>query len=163
MRYARTVIREDICTRATTSVRRYRSVAVDSAITFILSSENVSFFSWGTKRWKVDGVENFFLAVSRKTTRANMYCKYIATKEIPEVNKVKRSSFFMIADTLTHSDAILRRAVDYVTGFLVNDSFAIIEKLITHFSGSATERQLLLVEMEVCKRYLTIWFQQWCC
>jgi hypothetical protein len=75
------------------SVRRFRSVAVDSAITFILSSENVSFFSWGTKRWKVDGVEKFFPAVSRKTTRANMYCKYIATQEIPEVNKVKRSSF----------------------------------------------------------------------
>jgi hypothetical protein len=80
-------------TPALRSVRRFRSVAVDSAITFILSSENVSFFSWRTKRWKVDGVENFFLAVSRKTTRANMYCKYIATQEIPEVNKVKRSSF----------------------------------------------------------------------
>ena len=66
----------------------------------------------------------------------------------------------MIADTLTHSDAILRRAVDYVTGFLVNDSFAIIEKLITHFSGSATERQRLLVEMEVWKRYLTYGFNK---
>ncbi len=77
------------------SVRRYRSVAVYSAITFILSSENVSFFSWGTKRWKVDRVEKFIpqIFVSRKTTRANMYCKYIATQEIPEVKKVKRSSF----------------------------------------------------------------------
>lgn len=34
------------------------------------------------------------------------------------------------------------------------ESFSIIEKIITHFSGSANERQLLLAEMEVCNRYL---------
>ena len=47
----------------------------------------------------------------------------------------------MITSKLTHADRKLRKEVDYVTGFLINDNFKIIEDVINHFMRSAIEKE----------------------
>jgi hypothetical protein len=67
---------------------------------------------------------------------------------------LKRSSFLLIASKLTHADTILRKAVDYVTGFLLNDYFELLVDIIEFFAMSVEDKKLLLAELEIAKGYL---------
>jgi hypothetical protein len=42
-------------------------------------------------------------------------------------NKIKHEIFFLLATTLTPVDTQIRRAVDYMSGFLGNDNFSTIK------------------------------------
>ncbi len=69
---------------------------------------------------------------------------------------------------LTHADPKLRKAVDFVTGFLINDNFKNVENILFHFVKSGTEKQDWIQNMELVRRYLKydfekgIWKQQKC-
>jgi hypothetical protein len=60
-----------------------------------------------------------------------MFTNYI--RDSSNGNNIKRAAFFRLASTLTHVDTQLRRADDYVSGFLVNDIFATITRLVESF------------------------------
>ena len=136
------------------SVQKFNPLAVDSALAFILSSENVSYTSWGTKTFHLNGIDHVFPAVTRKKTRAIMYRNYCANQQIPPIHKLKRTAFYMITSKLTHADPKLRKSVDYVTRFLINDNFKIIENVINHFMRSAIEKEKIIRKMELVRRFL---------
>ena len=51
----------------------------------------------------------------------------------------------------------MRKAVDYVTGFLVNDSFAIIDKIVSA-SLNSVQKNKLVEDIENAKTYLNMCF-----
>lgn len=76
------------------SVQRFKPKAVDYFLSFILSSENVSYTSWGTTRLQLNGEEHVFPAVTRKKTKSVMYKNYCSNRQIPSAHQLKKSSFF---------------------------------------------------------------------
>jgi hypothetical protein len=64
----------------------------------------------------------------------------------------------MLTGTLTHCDVNLRKAVDYVPEYLINENFATIEKVIYHFYCQIREKDVMLAEMEKTKHYLKYGF-----
>lgn len=62
--------------------------------------------------------------------------------------------FFRLASTLTRADTQLRRAVDYVCGFLLNDNFATIIGLKGYFVQETEHKNKNHVELEVARRYM---------
>ena len=66
----------------------------------------------------------------------------------------------MLTAKLTHSDPKLRKAVDYVTGFLINDNFKTIENIIFYYVKSATEKKDWIQKKELVRRYLKYDFEK---
>jgi hypothetical protein len=69
-----------------------------------------------------------------------------------------RRNFSKLIAAITYSGAIFRRTLDYVTGFLVNDSFDVLGRIINNFCVTEIEQKSLLVERENARRYLTYGF-----
>lgn len=80
------------------------------------------------------------------------------TADIPAVDKLRRTSFLRLIAAVTDSGAKLRRAVDYVTGFFVNDSFDVFGRIINRFCVTEMEQKNLLAEREVVRRHLKYGF-----
>jgi hypothetical protein len=146
--------------RINRSIERFNRTTANLAISFILSPDNVCFTSWGTKTLIVDGVARGFPLVMRKMSRTHIYENYVksVTTRNPEEQQLKRSSFLNVVSALTHCDAKLRKAVDYVTGFLINDNFAVIYKLIDAYFDRGEEKRELLREVESAHKYLKYGF-----
>ena len=88
-----------------------------------------------------------------------MYANYISeSSNIQKENQIKRATFFRLASTLTHADSKLRRAVDYVGGFLINDNFATIQRLADAFFPAIQDKVEFNAELEVARRYLKYGF-----
>ncbi|KZS03338.1 Uncharacterized protein APZ42_033962 [Daphnia magna] len=96
----------------------------------------------------------------RKMSHTHMYENYVksATVEIPKDKQLKRSSFFNLVSALTHCDAKLHKAVDYITGFFINDNFAVISRLIDAYCDPGEEKRKLLREVDAAHRYLKYGF-----
>ena len=141
------------------SLQRFDPAVVNQAIAFILGSDNVCHTSWGTKTIVVDGISRAFPLLMRKITRTNMYANYQKSTTVQKKREIQRSSFFSLASNLTHTQATLRKAVDYVTGFLVNDNLEIVHKLLETFTTAGPNRQRLLNEIEAANSYLKYGFQ----
>ena len=141
------------------SLQRFDPASVDQAVAFILSNENVSFLSWGTKRIMLDGVVTHFPAITRKKSRSQMFAKYLIDNTVKTQTRIpiNRTNFLKLASALTHKDQKLRRAVDYVTGFLVNDNFSTIQRLIDSFF-LPTKKKEIGEEIELARRYLKYGF-----
>ena len=141
------------------SLQRFDPASVDQAVAFILSNENVSFLSWGTKRIMLDGVVTNFPAITRKKSRSQMFAKYLIDNTVKTQTRIpiNRTNFLKLASALTHKDQKLRRAVDYVTGFLVNDNFSTIQRLIDSFF-LPTKKKEIGEEIELARRYLKYGF-----
>jgi hypothetical protein len=88
-----------------------------------------------------------------------MYRNYCLNRQIPATHKIKPTSFYILTSKLTHSDPKLREAVDYVTGFLINDSFKTVENIIVYVK-SATENKDWIQQMELVRRYLKYDFEK---
>ncbi|RAW21366.1 hypothetical protein PC110_g22191 [Phytophthora cactorum] len=41
-----------------------------------------------------------------------------------------KSTFYMLASILTHGEMVARSSIDYVTGFLLNDNFELLERIV---------------------------------
>jgi hypothetical protein len=70
-----------------------------------------------------------------------MYKNYCSNRQIPAAHKLKKTPFFKLTSKLTHADPKLRKAVDYVTVFLINDNFKNVENILFHFGKSGTEKK----------------------
>jgi hypothetical protein len=117
--------------RSNRSFARFLRRPVDHAISYILGPHNVNYTSWGKKSVLINDVRHELPLAMRKISRTHMFANYI--RDSSNGNKIKRATFFRLASTLTHVDTQLRRAVDYVSGFLVNDNFATITRLAESF------------------------------
>ena len=134
------------------SLQRYNPAAVDVAIAFILSHENVSFLSWGTKSISVDGTVHTFPKIIRKRTKTRIFKCYETVTSLEQ--RLPRCIFFRIVSILTHSDNQLRTAVDYVTTTLVNDNFSVVKRIAQHFITAPAEREAYEQELEIARRHL---------
>jgi hypothetical protein len=107
---------------------------VDSAVRFILSLGNVSYLSWGTKKLKVDGRIHVVPSILRKTPISvayDQYCQQVSTQP-----KVSRATFYRMSTTLTDGEVCSRKAVDYVSGILVNDTFDVLKRVLSTVAQS---------------------------
>lgn len=133
---------------------RFKPSNVDIAIRNILSARNVSFVSWGTIKLKYNGVLYEFPRVTRKVIKKDIYLNYRDNSDIAPHRQLKRTNFFKLVSLLTHSEAKVRTAVDYVTGILVNDTYAILNRITALFSTDVSERQTLEVELKIAETWL---------
>ena len=136
----------------TRTLQRYNPAAIDTAIDFILSHENVSFLSWGTKSLCVDGIVQTFPKIIRKRTKTRIFQAYESVISLEQ--RLSRCIFFRIVSILTHSDNQLRKAVDYVTTTLVNDNFSVVKRIAQHFITVPAEREAFEEELEIGRRHL---------
>lgn len=116
---------------ASRSLMRYQGASVDGAIAFILSPANVSYLSWGIKKAVIDGKVLILPAITQKKATKHIYDAYVhpSTPHSPESKLLSRAEFYRVVAALTAGDVRIRKAVDYVTGFLVNDCFAVMERI----------------------------------
>ena len=109
---------------------------------------------------QLNGKKHVFPAVTRKKTRSIIYRDYYLNRQIPAKHKLKRTSFYKLTAKLTHSDPKLRKAMDYVTGFLINDYFNNVENIILHFVKTSTAKKDWIKNMELVGRYLKYDFEK---
>ncbi len=101
---------------------RFKPSNVDIAIRNILDARHVSFVSWGrpTINIKHNGVSYEFPRVTGKVIKKDIYMNYRDHSDIAPNRQLKRTNFFFkLISLLTHSEARVRTAVDYVTGILL--------------------------------------------
>lgn len=108
------------------SKKKFQERNVDFAIKFILAADNISFLSWGSKRVKVDGQVYEVPAILRRRDISLIFEQYIKAAPHPQVS---RASFYRLCGVLTHGAVQSRRAVDYVTGILVNDTVDTLNRI----------------------------------
>lgn len=149
------------------TLQRFRLEAVDQAVSFIYSPSNVSFLSWGSKLVIIDGVTKPFPLVNRKRSMIHIYEDYVKLKNDNNsvvnrelIKPLTKTSFLRVCRSITHQGTELRRAVDYVTGFLVNDNFDLIRRMIDDLIPSTEDRNKLHEEMEIARRYLKYGFDE---
>lgn len=143
------------------TLQRFDPAAVQSAVGLILSSDNVSFLSWGTKRLRLDGGITVFPSITRKLSRTHIFDQYIA--KIASVSSgpcpISKALFFQIIGMITADEAKIIKSVDYVVGFLVNDSFHILLRILEGDNGlNDDNRSHLVVELEAVRSYLKYGF-----
>lgn len=142
-------------------VQRFDTAKIDHAVDFMLSSTNVSFISWGTKTLTLDNKAVIFPAILRKKARDHVYDDYVVHMLVDEdkTNYLSRTTFYRIISTLTSFDPRLRTAVDYVTGFLVNDPENLLSRLIGQLNGDNCKEKFLK-DLEWVTTYLKYGFER---
>lgn len=78
-----------------------------------------------------------------------MFDQYLARGD---AGKVSRRTFYRVAGVLTHGEMQARRAVDCVTGFLVNNNFAVLELIVRELLPESSSD--LLPEFAILKEWL---------
>jgi len=78
--------------------------------------------------------------------------------DIPPHLLMKKSSFYSILNLGTFGDEISRRAVDYVTGQLVNDPMKLLSRIVKRFAMD--EGEDIIKELEVVKACMKYGFDQ---
>jgi hypothetical protein len=128
--------------------KRFVESQVDTAIKTILAMENVAFVSWGTKRIKVDSMYHDVPSILRRRPISVMFEKYEKANQFC----VSKSIFYELASILTNGEVQARSAVDYVSGFLLNDNFGLLSRIIHDILPSDFED--LSRKMEILKAWL---------
>lgn len=119
------LLEEGALTKPKWSRAKYDKRALDEATNWVLSMDNVAFLSWGTKTIRLDGQKHAVPSIQRRKPITVIFDQYRARG-----GTVPRSTFYRLAGVLTHGEVESRCAVDYVTGFLVNDTFGILERIV---------------------------------
>ena len=99
-------------------------------VDFILSDNNTSSVSWGTKLVLVQSTGEVTLPkLTRKTPIYNMYLLY---KDLvkDDSEKLKFTLFYCIIRILTSNDESMLSSIDYVTGLLVNETSETLQDII---------------------------------
>lgn len=73
-------------------------------------------------------------------------------------DQLSRASFYRIVSALIAGGSRLRRAVDYVTGFLVNDCFAVIQQVVNSLNLHGDVRSDIEKDMEIARADLKYGF-----
>jgi hypothetical protein len=137
------------------SIRRYNELQADRAIMFILSPDNVVPLSWGNKEVKLkDGTSVTIPSITRKKIPEYFYNAYVENMSQDPFGLLSKSSFLRILKTITKGNDKILSAVDYVTGFLINDNFRLIERIIKSFCITTESRKKFLNLMNLSKNFL---------
>ncbi len=81
---------------------------------------------------------------------------YKSSEEIVHSNHLPLSStsLYRLLSAVTRGSSQLRAAVDYILGFLVNDNFDNLVRVINHFYTNQQEKKNIMCEVERLKLYL---------
>lgn len=115
----------------------------------------MSFLSWGTKRIKLGDTYEVLPAITRRRSKKNTYEGYVDNIASGE-KLLSASTFYRIISAITAGDTKLRKAVDYVVGFLVDDPFELLKNVVSTLAYIDVEK--LLADMEVVRAYLKYGF-----
>lgn len=101
---------------------------VDTAVRHILSIANVVYLCWGTKMIHLDSERHAAPAILRRKPMKVMFNEYITQQN--DKSKVSRMLFYRLAVIHTHGSTQPRTPVSYVTGFLIDDHFALLTRIV---------------------------------
>lgn len=125
-----------------------------------MRQESVSYLSWDTRVLPLDGEAFVFPAILRKRSHKYIFEAYM--REPPsghqELDRFSRASFYRIVNALAAGGSRPRKAVDYVTGFLVNDYFAVIKQIVNTLSLHGDVRSDIEKDIEIARAYLKYGF-----
>ena len=135
-------------------IQRFDPAVMKKAVEFILHPTNVSTLSWGTRVIKL--TKSDFVTIPsliRRKDRKQMWDEYKAS--IPSTDaSLGRTSFFLLASNITKSSPKLLKAVDYVTGELLNDTTETLQDLIDAFGGDRKDE--LTTHLNVARNFLKV-------
>ena len=110
------------------TIANYNKCAVEKAVDFILSSDNIQVLSWGHKNLTIGNQEVTLPKICRK--RIPEYILRSYQEMLPKSKTIGASSFLKLVNAITFNDMKAATAVDYATGILVYDNFDIVQKLV---------------------------------
>ena len=141
--------------------KRCSDESIRKAVQYLFRPENVQLLSWGTKRIRLDGKWVDFPAIMRKATCAKIFRLYeeklstMRNDVTQEAGKILgRSSFLLVAATLTRGQQKRKTAVDYVLGTLVYDNIRCARDLVTGEVDGPDKRAQLLCQLDAVEEFL---------
>lgn len=116
--------------------KKKKDATVENAVNFILRFCKT--ISWGTKRVQLsNGQVAVIPKLVRTQTQNRIWMEYNSSFFPEGVERLQKTSFKMIVRLITSSDEKLIRAVDYVSGYLVNDTVEGLQRIIDHYAGTS--------------------------
>lgn len=136
--------------------QRFNEQKVRDAVAFILNPENCIPLSWGRKTVRIEGCEYDIPSITRKRLPVNIWRSYVTFVDNTDqaLGPLSRSAFLGLVDAITNGNDKALSAVDYVTGFLVNDNFALLGRIISHFSPTEVIQKELNHEAGIARNFL---------
>lgn len=141
---------------------RFRPSSVDTALSFLFSNDVVNYTSWGSRNIVIDGQSRVLPFIPLKFSVSKTFDMYRSSELIVNSSDplLSKASFYRLVSEVTHGSSKLRTAVDYVVGFLVNDNFEIVSRIIQHFFPYAEDRKKMLCEADRLKLFLKYGFDR---
>ena len=136
------------------TVAHFNRLKVKGALQFILNPSNSVTLSWGRRKVKVGDITYDLPKITRKRTPTNMWKAYINSSIVTVFGRLSEASFLRVVNAVTHGNDRILSAVDYVTGFLINDNFKLIEAIIQHFSATEPQRKHLVKGMGISRNFM---------
>ena len=138
----------------TRSIKRYSEIDVEDAVSFLLSPRYVGYLSWGTRYLVIDGRKHCFPRLSRRLVPKRIWEEYDAWRLEAGKKGISRASFLSVVKELTCDKVRLIRAVDYVTGILIDDNFNILQRIVVDCIRSEGKREEYGRRIALCKNFL---------
>jgi hypothetical protein len=140
-------IKKQDLTKKQRTLQRIDDDDIKNAVIDMLSTRNVSLYSWGQIRAKVPGVSGFTLLPKtiRKRSVQEMWKNYRSRKIQMErtsggtvrtrssekmIPMLRRSSYFSLATAITGDQEKMIMSVDYVTDQLINEKMLVLRRII---------------------------------
>lgn len=104
---------------------------------------------------RVNGKWEQLPAIMRRRSKTDIYESYLAqVKADPDRSAISRSSFFRIISTIATGEKKKSARATGALGFLVEDSFELLQRIIVTLTTESESSQQLLEEMELVRAYL---------
>ena len=115
------------------SRKRTKDEAIEHAVKFILSSDNIKTTSWGSIDKLITPTETIVLPkIQRITTRKIMWESYsdsFRTESDRDKPSVGRTSFLLLCKELTSCDELVLSSVDYVQALLLTEPIDLLQDI----------------------------------
>ena len=135
------------------TLQRFDPLILEDALKYLLSGDNVVPLSWGTKKVKLSPSESVTLpCLLPRRSVLDIYVDYTTSCSQRECGILSRSSFYRIFAACTSGKQRLLTSVDYVTGLLMNDPTAQLQRIIDELSP-IEERERLSFYLELVRNF----------
>lgn len=132
------------------SIRRISEYAVQEALKFFLSEENICVLSWGQRKVHLskEPEETIILpCLTRKKIKARIYEDYLLyceNHDPPLVGKdtLSRSTCLEILSLVTSTEKRSLSAVNYLLGELIYDNFIQVKRIIENYTPQLQKKEL---------------------
>ena len=136
------------------TLQRFDPLILEDALKYLLSGDNVVPLSWGTKKVRLSPSESVTLpCLLPRRSVLDIYADYSSFCTQHDFGMLGRTSFYRIFAACTSGKQRLLTAVDYVTGVLINDPTAQLQRIIDELSP-IEERERLSVHLELVRNFL---------